>query len=188
MSITSEPWPHPDPTRSRLRLVQVPAPLLHALARGAAGAADPVVGGYVADPGLRPLWGLRSRQVTARPDDAAWVTRLVVVPGVAVPVGVAGFHGPPDDAGMVEVGYRTDPAHRRRGHARHALQTLLAVAAAHPDVRVVRATVSPDNHVSRALVEAHGFVETGEQWDEEDGLEIVLERPAAVLDTPEPPG
>ena len=47
-----------------------------------------------------------------------------------------------------------------------------------PLVRVVRATISPDNAASRSLVLQHGFVEVGEQWDDEDGLEIVFEVPA----------
>ncbi len=32
MTITSEPWLHPDPHQSKLRLVHVPGPVLHALA------------------------------------------------------------------------------------------------------------------------------------------------------------
>jgi ribosomal-protein-alanine N-acetyltransferase len=44
----------------------------------------------------------------------------------------------------------------------------------------VRASVSPDNAVSRGLVLAHGFVEVGDQWDDEDGLEIVYEVPAGT--------
>jgi ribosomal-protein-alanine N-acetyltransferase len=55
---------------------------------------------------------------------------------------------------------------------------LLAVARAHPDVKVVRATISPDNHASRSLLDGYGFSEVGEQWDDEDGLEIILEVPA----------
>lgn len=103
------------------------------------------------------------------------MTRFVYVPGENAPVGVAGFHGPPDEAGMVEVGYRIDPKQRRKGYARQALETLLAVARAHPDVRVVRATISPDNVASRSLVKGYGFEDVGEQWDDEDGLEIIFE-------------
>jgi [ribosomal protein S5]-alanine N-acetyltransferase len=43
---------------------------------------------------------------------------------------------------------------------------------------VVRATISPGNTASRRLVEQYGFVEVGEQLDDEDGLEIVYEVPA----------
>jgi RimJ/RimL family protein N-acetyltransferase len=76
---------------------------------------------------------------------------------------------------MVEVGYAIDPAHRRQGYARAALVALLDRAARETAVRTVRATIAPDNTASRNLVLQHGFVEVGEQWDDEDGLEIVYE-------------
>lgn len=79
---------------------------------------------------------------------------------------------------MVEVGYAIDPACRRRGYGRVTLAFLVDRACAEPAVRTVRASVSPDNAASLALVAEHGFVRVGEQWDEEDGLELVLERPA----------
>jgi L-amino acid N-acyltransferase YncA len=37
------------------------------------------------------------------------------------------------------------------------------------------ASVSPDNAPSLAIVHKLGFVQTGDQWDEEDGLELVFE-------------
>jgi ribosomal-protein-alanine N-acetyltransferase len=73
------------------------------------------------------------------------------------------------------VGYSIDPEFRRQGYARAALRALLARAAAEPGVRTFRATIAPDNVASRDLVLAHGLVEVGEQWDDEDGLEIVFE-------------
>jgi RimJ/RimL family protein N-acetyltransferase len=79
---------------------------------------------------------------------------------------------------MVEIGYGVDPAHRRRGYARAALEVLLRRAAAEPRVTTVRVTISPDNAVSQRLTARHGFVRVGEQWDDEDGLEIVYEVPA----------
>lgn len=186
MQISSDPWQHPDPEQSRLRLVQVPSAVLHALARGEAVDADGhSVTAYLAGRECASLWRMRSQQVADTPTDAPWVTRFVQVIGEDAPVGVAGFHGPPDRSGMVEVGYRIDPTHRRRGYARHALEILLAVARAHPDVRVVRATISPENTASRSLVESHGFVDVGEQWDDEDGLETIFE---LGVDAGSPPG
>jgi hypothetical protein len=43
----------------------------------------------------------------------------------------------------------------------------------------VRASVRPDNVASLTLIGRYGFVRVGEQWDDEDGLELVLEVPAA---------
>lgn len=76
---------------------------------------------------------------------------------------------------MVEIGYAVDPAYRRQGYARAALEVLLERAAREVDVRTVRATVSPDNAASQNLILQYGFAEVGEQWDDEDGLELIYE-------------
>jgi len=73
------------------------------------------------------------------------------------------------------VGYTIDPLERRKGRARAALRIMIDIARKEPGVKLVRASISPENWVSRKLAEGEGFVEVGEQWDEEDGLEIVLE-------------
>ncbi|WP_329394559.1 GNAT family N-acetyltransferase [Streptomyces melanogenes] len=65
-------------------------------------------------------------------------------------VGDAGFHRPPDEAGMVEVGFSVVPGYRRQGCARAMLRALLVRAAAEPAVRTVRARVKPDNDASLA--------------------------------------
>jgi [ribosomal protein S5]-alanine N-acetyltransferase len=122
------------------------------------------------------LWRIRHDQVLADPDAADWVARVALVDGV--PVGHVGFHGPPDDDGMVEVAYSVDSELRRRGHARRLLAAALEWAAGSPAVRTVRASISPDNVASLATLRPFGFAQVGEQWDDEDGLEIIYERPA----------
>ncbi len=42
-------------------------------------------------------------------------------------------------------------------------------------MRTVRVTIGPDNVASYRLASQYGFTEVGEQWDEEDGLEIIYE-------------
>lgn len=162
-----------------VELVQLDAPALRALADGdllAAGRSAPVpLTPYVAGPECRGVWGMRAVQVHEDPSSARWVTRIVWDPERRIAVGRAGYHGPPDAAGMVEVGYSIDPLHRRQGYARAALRALLERAAHEPGVTTVRASISPDNVASRDLVLAHGFTVVGEQWDEEDGSEIVYE-------------
>jgi RimJ/RimL family protein N-acetyltransferase len=98
----------------------------------------------------------------------------VAEPGGQV-VGHAGFHGPPDESGTVEVGYTVDPAFRRRGYARAMVRALLAWARDEEGVRTVRASIGPGNGASLATIRPFGFERTGEQWDEDDGLEIVHE-------------
>jgi RimJ/RimL family protein N-acetyltransferase len=168
-----------------VRIVQLEPAALRALAEGDPASASAAAGlpltPYLAGPDCRGVWRRRSDQVRADPGSAGWVTGIVWDDGRRLAVGRAGFHGPPDAAGMVEVGYAIDPAHRRQGYARAALVALLDRAAREPGVRTVRATVSPDNTASRELILQYGFVEVGEQWDEEDGLEIVYEVRATAL-------
>ncbi|WP_198676120.1 GNAT family N-acetyltransferase [Kribbella monticola] len=128
------------------------------------------------------LWNYRLKQLETQPEAAGWIARAVLAtPPEAqgeVVVGYAGFHGPPDADGMVEVGYTVDPQYQRRGYAKAILAALLDRAAAESAVRVVRATISPDNVASLATIAPFGFTRNGEQWDEEDGLELIFERPA----------
>ncbi len=162
-----------------IELVQLPTAAIAALAEGdleAATAASPVpLSAWLVSPGPRGTWGYRRRQLAEHPTDADWITRVIWDPALRRVVGQAGFHGPPDPHGMVEVGYGVDPDHRRRGYARAAFVQLLDRARREPDVQVLRATISPGNVASEQLIVPFGLVAVGEQWDEEDGLEIVYE-------------
>ncbi|GIF20016.1 RimJ/RimL family protein N-acetyltransferase [Actinoplanes tereljensis] len=166
----------------RVRIVHLTGPAFHALARGdldAANAAIPVpVSAFLAGPENRGVWAMRARQCDADPAVAGWVTGIIWDEEQAVSVGRAGFHAPPDGAGLVEIGYAVEPAHRRQGYARAALEALLERAADDPRVKTVRVSIAPDNVASYSLATHYGFVKVGEQWDEQDGREIVYEVPA----------
>jgi RimJ/RimL family protein N-acetyltransferase len=176
--VTSGAAPAPQ-----VRIVHLDAAAFRALADGdlaGANAASPVpLSPYFAGPDWRGTWHRRHRQVEQDPASAAWVTGVIWDEQRRVAVGRAGYHGPPDPSGMVEIGYAVDPAYRRRGYARAALEALLQRAAAEPQVRTVRVTISPDNTASYRLASQYGFARVGEQWDDEDGLEIIYEVDAA---------
>ena len=104
---------------------------------------------FVTDGAVR-LWRLRVSQIAADPGSGRWVARALVAEPEGVVVGHAGFHGPPDQTGMVQVAYSADPAYRRRGYAPAMLRELLRRAAAEPGVTTVRATISRDNVPSLA--------------------------------------
>lgn len=167
---------------SGVRVVHLNPATFRALAAGdlaAADAASPVPASpYLAGPECRSVWRRRSRQCEQDPAAAAWVTGIIWDEHRRLAVGRAGFHGPPDATGTVEIGYAVDPAYRRRGYARAALAALLDRAAREPAVRTVRVSIRPDNVASYRLAARYGFREIGEQWDDEDGREIVYERPA----------
>jgi RimJ/RimL family protein N-acetyltransferase len=163
----------------RVEIVQLSPEVLRALADGDQAAAEQAasmsLSPYLVGPECRPVWRMRAVQTVEDPPSAAWVTGVVWERQLRLVVGRAGYHGPPDAAGMVEVGYSIDPQYRRQGYARAALLALVERAAAEPDVATVRATIAPDNVASRELVLSEGFTVVGEQWDDEDGLEIVHE-------------
>ncbi|MFC7533134.1 GNAT family N-acetyltransferase [Actinoplanes sp. GCM10030250] len=124
------------------------------------------------------LWDIRLEDIGRNPAAADWIARAAITEPEGIVVGHGGFHGPPDDDGIVEVAYSVDPAHRRRGHARAMLAELLRRADADPAVTAVRASIRPDNVASRATIAGFGFKKIGEQWDQEDGLEDVYLRAA----------
>ncbi|WP_280670256.1 MULTISPECIES: GNAT family N-acetyltransferase [unclassified Kitasatospora] len=163
-----------------VRLVQLAPTVLTALLDGDLAQASARAGLTLTDFFLtedaRWLWQLRLDQIAGDPGSARWVARAAVAEPDGVVVGYAGFHGPPDPAGMVEVGYSVAPDHRRRGYARAILAELLRWAAAESGVRTVRASISPDNTASLATIAGFGFVDAGEQWDELDGRELLFER------------
>ena len=168
----------PDiPTRPAVRLILIPFDALEALLAGDLERAGAITGVPLPEFFITQdwLWRYRRDQILRDPASAPWLVRAVVGEPAATVVGHAGFHGPPDAAGMVEIGYGVDPAHRRRGFARAALEALLRRAVTEPQVHTVRVTISPDNVASHRLAKQYGFAEVGEQWDDEDGLEIVYE-------------
>jgi RimJ/RimL family protein N-acetyltransferase len=171
-----------QPERRRaqhVRIVHLTAPVFRALVDGdlaAANAVSPVpLSAYFVGAEWRGVWQMRRRQVEEDPVSAGWVTGVIWDERLQVAVGRAGYHGPPDSSGMVEIGYAVDPAYRRRGYARAALEVLLQRAAGEPRVRTVRVSIGPDNVASYELASQYGFTEVGEQWDDEDGLEIIYE-------------
>ena len=159
---------------------QLPLAALEALAMGDLAAARqatdvPLSEWIGTDEDCMSTWRRRAVQVAADPAEAAWVTGVVLAEREVV--GQAGFHEKPMPDGTVEVGYKIDPAHRGRGLAKATLAFLLDRARETPGVTRVLASVGPWNAVSLHLVRSAGFVQIGEQIDDEDGLELVFELP-----------
>ncbi|NHT17541.1 GNAT family N-acetyltransferase [Cellulomonas sp. IC4_254] len=163
----------------RVRIVHLTGAVFDALAVGDLARAEscsPVrLTAYFAGPDWRSTWARRSQQARRDPASTGWITGVIWDEDQHLPAGRAGFHGPPDADGMVEIGYAVDPAHRRRGYARAALEALLQRARDEPEVRTVRVTIAPGNTESRDLAQQYGFTAVGEQWDDEDGPEIIYE-------------
>jgi len=169
----------------RLELVSLPLPLLGALlARRRADAARMLGAGIPAWwPDAEDVVFLRMRRDDLRQDPAArqWLARAVVRRGrEREMIGHAGFHGRPaahprSGLPVVELGYAIFPDHRGHGYAQEAARALIDWAGTTHGIRAFRASVAPHNAASLAIVRRLGFVQTGERWDERDGLELVFE-------------
>ena len=123
---------------------------------------------------------LRLQQMERDPDVQEWLVRaLVLREPRPVMIGHAGFHGEPgvngpERAEALEIGYTVFPDYRGQGYATEAAVALMEWARGR-GINHFIASVSPGNDPSLTVAHKLGFVQTGEQWDDEDGLELVFE-------------
>lgn len=114
------------------------------------------------------LWTLE--KVEAAPETEGWWSYYVIRAGDGEDgrelVGIAGYKGPPDDEGTVEVGYGVMDAHRRRGYATEATAALVERAFADPRVTRVIAETLPELVPSIGVMEKIGFAFVGEGSEE----------------------
>jgi ribosomal-protein-alanine N-acetyltransferase len=127
--------------------------------------------------GTKRFFARRLKQMREDARSREWCPYLVVLDGQMI--GHAGYHGPPgtnavEDPEAVEIGYTIEEPYRGRGYATAAAVELLR-RAEERGVRRFVACSSPDNEPSLAIIRKLGFKHTGEQMDEEDGLELVFE-------------
>jgi RimJ/RimL family protein N-acetyltransferase len=127
---------------------------------------------------VSPDWIARIRAATA-PDPWNFGFEIVLTQdGTAI--GDAGFKGPPDDEGSVEIAYGIDPAYEGRGYATEAADGLVNFASRDSRVRVIRAHTLPTGGASMRVLEKCGFAFVGEVVDPEDGLVRRYERKPAA--------
>ncbi|HEU4322280.1 MAG TPA: GNAT family protein, partial [Roseiflexaceae bacterium] len=84
-------------------------------------------------------------------------------------VGSGGFGGPPDEQGIVEIGYEIAPAHQNRGFATAAAQALIAHAFSHAHVTAVIAHTLAETNASNAVLQKAGMTFVGALEDPEHG-------------------
>jgi len=165
----------------RLDLVSMTVPVMRALQMKDLETAGREAGAIVT-PGLADdlvdFLRYRLAQVEADPSIRQWLGRLMVLTneaGERHAIGTIGFHGPPDEQGRLEVGYRVEAPYRRQGYAREAVRAMFDWAASAHDIHRFVASVSPTNEPSLQLIAGFGFEQTGSHIDEIDGLEYEFE-------------
>jgi [ribosomal protein S5]-alanine N-acetyltransferase len=167
---------------SRLELVSLGPDVLAALVEGRRTDVEAALDASIPDdwPDEHDARFLRLRleQMRDDPGSRPWLVRGLVLDETAHLVGHAGFHGPPGTNGpgvpdAVEIGYTIFDRFRRSGYATEAVRALTAWAR-EQGVTTIVASIAPDNEPSLTIVRHLGFVPVGEQWDEEDGRELVF--------------
>jgi RimJ/RimL family protein N-acetyltransferase len=128
-----------------------------------------------AAPGLREFF-------TSGDVSAAWLAELRAAHGAdpwrhgfllveresSLAVGTAGFKGPPDAEGTVEIAYGVVPSREGRGYATEAVDALVAYAR-QARARRIRAHTLPERNASTRVLEKCGFAQVGSVVDPDDG-------------------
>jgi len=84
-------------------------------------------------------------------------------------IGSAGFKGPPDSDGMVEITYGIVPSFEGHGYATEVAAELVRFAFARGGIRLVRAHTRPVANASTRVLTKCGFHHTCSVVDPEDG-------------------
>jgi ribosomal-protein-alanine N-acetyltransferase len=110
-------------------------------------------------------------KLRADPDLAPWLGYYVVcrIDGRETLVGTAGYKGPPDTDGVVEIGYALVSAYHGLGIGTAMVTLLITQAFADARVHRVTAETPVSSSSSRGLLEKCGFQQVGARVDTEDG-------------------
>jgi ribosomal-protein-alanine N-acetyltransferase len=170
----------------RLDLVLMSPALMRALLAADWAEAERLLGARIPGEWQGEYWqwlGQRPDQAEHDPSAMPWLPRALLLRQddesarrEATVAGDAGFHGPPDADGQVEIGYQVVSEHRRNGYAEEAVRALMAWAAAEQGIARFRASISPHNTPSLNLIRKLGFVQVGSQRHEMRGEELIFHR------------
>jgi len=102
------------------------------------------------------------------PDWEGWLTWYAVRIDTDNPTlcGSIGFKGPPDQKGVVEIGYSVLPEFQGKGFATEIVTGLVRWACRQPMVRQIAAETTADNRASVRVLEKNGFVFDGAGQEE----------------------
>jgi RimJ/RimL family protein N-acetyltransferase len=144
--------------------------------------ADGLRGFYVSGD-VSPEWLAALRKAAGEPADPWRHGFFIIEKDSAAVIGSAGFKGPPDSGGMVEIAYGVVPSREGQGFATEAARALVRFAAADPRVRLLRAHTLPEANASTHVLRKCGFMHIGAVVDPDDGLVWRWERNAPHIGT-----
>jgi RimJ/RimL family protein N-acetyltransferase len=140
----------------RLCLQQLDPEEARALLQGSSAPGRPWLVGYPMQGTLIAVEAF-VRAIDNGADPGAYGVYQLVRSGDGLVIGDIGFHGPPNVAGSVTVGYGLAPGARGQGYATEALRAVVAWALAQPEVAAVEADTTHANLPSQRVMERAGM-------------------------------
>ena len=125
--------------------------------------------GFYVSGEVSPVWLAALRRCSGAGPDPWRHGFFVIERGERRVIGSAGFKGPPDADGMVEIAYGIVPSREGRGFATEAAGALMRFAGADARVRTLRAHTLPTANASTKVLTKCGFLHIADVVDPEDG-------------------
>jgi [ribosomal protein S5]-alanine N-acetyltransferase len=150
----------------RLELRPLPAAAVAALRTDREHAAQEIGIQLAPDWPQPALLKILDRHAALTSEELVWGIWMIIDRDEDTVIGDIGFHGPPSDAGVVEVGYCVVPGRRSRGYATEAAKALVDWARQQRQVKSIVAGCDPDNRASIRTLERAGFRQTGSSGEE----------------------
>jgi len=82
-------------------------------------------------------------------------------------VGICGFTGPPNEAGVVEIAYSIAPAYQGKGYGTEAARALTEIARREPAVQLICAHTLAEENASTRILKKCGFRKVGEAMEDD---------------------
>jgi len=109
-------------------------------------------------------------KIREHPEDTPWWTYIAILKNENTLIGNGGYKGPPDEKGMVEIGYAVAPGYRLKGYATEMAKGLLENALKNSRVKSVIAHTLAQENASAGVLRKCGLQWKEEVNDPEDGL------------------
>lgn len=95
-------------------------------------------------------------ELRADPNRGVW-SGIIIHDADNIVIGSMGFKSPPDENGMVEMGYDIVPAYQGHGYATEMAKVLITWALEQPSVKRITAECLPDNWASIRVLQKVGM-------------------------------
>ncbi len=115
------------------------------------------------------IFGLSLQQVIKNPDLKKWYAYLMIEIESNTLIGNCGYKGPPDENGMVEIGYEVAEKFRNRGYATEIAGILIKIAFEDKEIKGILAHTLPEENASVKVLKKCNFKFVKEVCNNDDG-------------------